>query len=41
MRQGARSCYSVHDRQTGHVLRAFRVDELRETINAMLQEHPP
>ena len=36
-RQGARSCYSVHDRQTGKVLRAFRVDELRETIHDMLR----
>lgn len=36
--QGARSRYTVHDRRTGRTLHAHRVDELRETIGALLKE---
>jgi len=36
--QGARSRYTVKDRQTGRTLLAHRVDELRETIAALLKD---
>ena len=36
VRQGARSCYTVLDRETGRTLRAFTVAELSETVRDML-----
>lgn len=35
VKQGARSCYNVHDRETDKCLRAFNLDEVRETIRDM------
>jgi hypothetical protein len=35
-KQGARSCYSVHDQQTKTTLRASTLEEVRETIRDML-----